>query len=161
MDNAIREMETLHDSALAEINSNRSRLETFNIVLFGRTMTGKSTLMEILNQGDGSSIGKGAQRTTRDVRSYQWNGLTVTDVPGIAAFEGGEDEKTAAEAAKKADLIIYLISDDGAQPAEAEAIDMLRKTGTSMLGICNVKRTVGTESDIKLFPSRPGQDIQP
>ena len=151
MDNATTEMQNLHDSAWAEINSNRSRLETFNIVLFGRTMTGKSTLMEILTQGDGSSIGKGAQRTTRDVRSYEWNGLTVTDVPGIAAFDGAKDEETAAEAANNADLIIYLITDDGAQSAEAEAIDMLRKTGTSILGICNVKRTVRTEPDIRRF----------
>jgi len=47
----------------------------FSIVIYGRTMVGKSTLMETLTHGDGKSIGKGAQRTTRDVRSYYWNGL--------------------------------------------------------------------------------------
>ena len=44
--------------------------------------------MEILTEGDGSSIGKGFQRTTRDVRKYTWNGLEITDDPGIGAFEG-------------------------------------------------------------------------
>jgi ATPase subunit of ABC transporter with duplicated ATPase domains len=43
---------------------------SFSVTLFGRTMTGKSTLMEILTHGKGESIGKGAQRTTRDVRTY-------------------------------------------------------------------------------------------
>ena len=56
-------------------------LEKFSITLFGRTMAGKSTLMEVLTEGDGSAIGMGAQRTTRDIRSYEWNGLAVTDVP--------------------------------------------------------------------------------
>ena len=38
----------------------------FSITVFGRTMAGKSTLMEILTHGDGKSIGNGAQRFTRD-----------------------------------------------------------------------------------------------
>lgn len=67
-------------------------------------MAGKSTLMEILTEGNGESIGKGAQRTTRDVRKYEWNNLEITDVPGIGAFEGQEDEEIAFEAAKSADL---------------------------------------------------------
>ena len=57
-------------------------LGSFNITLFGRTMAGKSTLMEVLTRGDGKAIGNGAQRKTRDVRSYEWNGLHITDVPG-------------------------------------------------------------------------------
>ena len=86
------------DSGLRKLWENLSK---FSITLFGRTMAGKSTLMEILKQGDGSSIGKGAQRTTRDVRKYQWNGLEITDVPGIGAFKGQEDEAIAFEAARK------------------------------------------------------------
>ena len=60
-----------------DLNNLRENLSKFSITLFGRTMAGKSTLMEILTEGDGSSIGKGAQRTTLDVRKYQWNGLEV------------------------------------------------------------------------------------
>ena len=81
-----------------DLNNLRENLSKFSITLFGRTMSGKSTLMEILTEGDGSSIGKGAQRTTLDVRKYQWNGLEITDVPGIGAFEGEEDEQIAFEA---------------------------------------------------------------
>ena len=60
--------------------------DRFTVTLFGRTTAGKSTLMSILTNGDGSQIGRGAQRTTRDVRAYDYNGLKVVDVPGIAAF---------------------------------------------------------------------------
>ena len=144
-------MSEAHKISLDEIEANYKRLGTFNIVLFGRTMTGKSTLMEILTKGNGRSIGKGAQRTTRDVRSYEWNGLKITDVPGIAAFEGFEDEQTAAEAARQADLIIFLITDDAPQPAEAEQLVILRNIGNPMLGICNVKRAVDDELHRRIF----------
>ena len=64
-----------------DLQNLRENLSKFSVTLFGRTMAGKSTLMEILTEGDGSSIGKGSQRTTRDVRKYTWNGLEITDVP--------------------------------------------------------------------------------
>lgn len=73
----------------------------FSITVFGRTMAGKSTLMEILTHGDGKSIGNGKQRFTRDVRTYRYKKLQITDVPGVAAFEGKEDEDIAFNAAKK------------------------------------------------------------
>ena len=103
-----------------DLNNLRENLSMFSITLFGRTMAGKSTLMEILTEGDGSSIGKGAQRTTLDVRKYQWNGLEITDVPGVGAFEGEDDEQIAFEAAKTADLILFLITDDAPQVVDAE-----------------------------------------
>ena len=64
-----------------DLQSLKENLGKFSITLFGRTMAGKSTLMEVLTHGDGSSIGRGSQRTTQDVRSYYWNDLEITDVP--------------------------------------------------------------------------------
>ena len=92
-----------------DLEKNKKNLSDFSITLFGRTMAGKSTLMEVLTNGRGESIGLGSQRTTRDIRSYKWNNLKITDIPGIGAFEGEEDEKIAFEEAKSADLILFLI----------------------------------------------------
>ena len=133
----------------------RRELDDFSIVLFGRTMAGKSTLMEILTRGDGASIGKGAQRTTRDVRHYRWRGLKVTDVPGVAAFEGADDENLAFAAAAKADLVLFLISDDAPQPVEAECLARIRALGKPILGICNVKVSIEDEDDLFLFLRSP------
>ena len=148
---AVADMSEAHRTALKEIEDNRERLGTFNITLFGRTMTGKSTLMEILTEGDGHTIGKGAQRATRDTRQYEWNGLKILDVPGVAAFGGSDDERVAYEAAQRADLILFLITDDAPQPAEAEHLAELRRTGNPMLGICNVKRAVNGELGLRSF----------
>ncbi len=125
-----------------DLNHLRENLSIFSVTLFGRTMTGKSTLMEILIEGDGSSIGKGAQRTTVDVRKYQWNGLEITDVPGIGAFEGEEDEQIAFEAAKTADLILFLITDDAPQAVEADCFSSLVDLGKPIIVIMNVKKAI-------------------
>ncbi len=121
-----------------------NNLSDFRITLFGRTMAGKSTLMEILTEGTGDSIGKGAQRTTRDTREYSWknNNLKITDVPGIAAFDGQDDENVAYESAKQADLILFLITDDGPQAYEADCFSYLRQMGKPIICVVNVKSSI-------------------
>ena len=111
-------------------------LSKFSITLFGRTMAGKSTLMEVLTEGDGSAIGMGAQRTTRDIRRYEWNGLAVTDVPGIGAFEGEEDTRLAFDAAKTADLIVFLLTDDAPQAVEADCFRQVKDLGKPVSSGC-------------------------
>lgn len=122
-----------------DIYNAKKSLSKFSITLFGRTMAGKSTLMEVLTNGNGKTIGKGAQRTTRDVRKYMWNGLEITDVPGIGAFEGEDDEKIAFESAKSGDLILFLMTDDAPQPKEAECFSRIISLGKPVICIINVR----------------------
>lgn len=154
--NELKELQQTSDSTLEE---RRQRLDSFAVTLFGRTMVGKSTLMEILTRGDGKSIGTGAQRTTRDVRSYFWNGLEVTDVPGVAAFEGAADEELAFKAASQADLVLFLITDDAPQPVEAECLARVRRLGKPVLGICNIKVAVDAKDDLLLFLRNPDRSF--
>jgi hypothetical protein len=116
---------------------------TFNITLFGRTKAGKSTLMEILTHGDGSHMGKGGQRTTRDVRSYNWNGMSVTDVPGIDAYGGEEDDQKALEAAVYADLILFMITAGQPEGTEADWLVRLKRMDKPIVCICNYKQSIG------------------
>jgi len=154
---AVKELVQLQGTSEIELEDRRKRLDRFSITLFGRTMAGKSTLMEILTRGEGYSIGTGAQRTTRDVRVYTWNGLEVTDVPGIAAFEGAEDEELAFKAASQADLVLFLITDDGPQPIEAKFFADLCSLGKPILGICNIKVAVDDKDDLELFLQNPNR----
>ncbi|MBR1647551.1 MAG: 50S ribosome-binding GTPase [Selenomonadaceae bacterium] len=128
----------------------RERSREFSIVVYGRTMAGKSTLMEILTHGNGQSIGKGAQRTTLDVRDYHWNGLKITDVPGISAFGGQTDERLALEAAKSADLILFLLTSDAPQPDEAEKLAQLKSFGKPVLGVINVKMAFNINDELDI-----------
>lgn len=156
-----RELDDMRAKFRASTEAQAQRLDEFSIALFGRTMAGKSTLMEILTGGSGESIGNGAQRTTRDVRTYHWRGLRVTDVPGVAAFEGKEDEELAFQAAADADLVILLITDDAPQPAEADCLARLRELGKPVLGICNVKFTVKPGANPALVRRRAEKAFDP
>ena len=132
----------------SDLQNLRGRMKDFSIVVYGRTMAGKSTLMEILTHGNGQSIGKGSQRTTLDVRDYYWNGLKITDVPGICAFGGAEDERLALEAAKAADLILFLLTSDAPQPDEATCLAQLKSFGKPILGVINVKMSFNINDDL-------------
>lgn len=137
----LKDLNSLQKSVEAELSDKKGTLSLFNVVVYGRTKAGKSTLMEVLTRGDGATIGKGAQRTTKDVRSYEWNGLTIYDTPGIAAsaVDGRLDEEKAYKVAQYADLLIFLFSDDAPQKEEAVAFAKLKQLGKPILGIINVK----------------------
>ena len=118
------------------IKQNKSK---FSIVLFGRTKAGKSTLFETLTNGDGKSIGTGETRKTRDKRTYPWLGLEITDLPGVDAYEGEEDEQIALYYAVPADLILFIIEDDAPTKAEADFLSYLINQGKPIIIIFNVK----------------------
>jgi len=145
---AVDDLRVSFDEDLALLSEN---MGSFSITLFGRTMAGKSTLMEVLTEGDGSAIGMGAQRTTRDIRRYEWNGLAVTDVPGIGAFEGEEDTRLAFDAAKTADLILFLLTDDAPQAVEADCFRQVVELGKPVIVIMNVKVSCESGKSMKLI----------
>lgn len=150
----IRAQYLLLPEKLYENVSNLSKKD-FNITVFGRTMAGKSTLMEALTHGKGDSIGNGAQRFTRDVRDYKYKGLSVTDVPGIAAFGGKTDDDVAYEAAQKSDLILFLITDQDVQPEVAEGMKHILSLGKPVICLINVKVDIDedniSEKSMKVF----------
>lgn len=137
------EFEQSYFDTQKSLNSKSKMSSKFNITLFGKTKAGKSTLMEILTHGDGSHMGKGGQRTTRDVRSYEWKGMTVTDVPGIDAYGGQEDDEKAEEAATYADLILFMITAGQPEGSEADWMVKLKKMDKPMLCVCNYKQSIG------------------
>lgn len=134
----------LHKDVAEDLQNKQSNLSLFNVVVFGRTMAGKSTLMETLTRGQGASIGKGAQRTTLDVRGYCWNGMQIYDTPGIAAAAtaGREDEEKAYHAAKYADMMVFLFADDAPKQPDAAAFVELKKMGKSIIVLINVKQAI-------------------
>ena len=142
-------VDNLRLSFTEDLEALKGDLEKFSVTLFGRTMAGKSTLMEVLTEGDGSAIGMGAQRATRDIRRYEWNGLAVTDVPGIGAFEGEEDTRLAFDAAKTADLIVFLLTDDAPQAVEADCFRQVKDLGKPVIIIMNVKVSVDSGKSMK------------
>ena len=148
------ELKACREKTELELSNAHQDGSLFTISLFGRTQAGKSTLMEILCRGDGSSIGRGAQRTTRDVRSYEWKGLIVRDVPGSAAFEGEEDTSVALDSARRCDMVVFLIWNDAPQDEEARCLAQVKLLAKPVLGVCNVKAPLETAGDVPKFRKR-------
>ena len=111
--NAINGIESHID---AEVDS----LKKFKIVLFGRTKVGKSTVREALTQGNGQSIGKGGQSTTKEINEYNWCNLQVYDTPGILSTKDtnvdkqgiGDEERMANELLQRSDIAIFMFASD-------------------------------------------------
>lgn len=98
---------------------------------------------------------RGGQRTTRDVRSYDWNGLRVTDVPGIDAYDGAEDDAAAEGAAIYADLILFMITAAHPENSEAKWLVKLKRKDKPILCICNYKQSLAGEHRLKYFLTHP------
>lgn len=125
--------------------------ELFNVVLYGRTKAGKSTLAEALTGGDGSSIGDGRQRTTRRARAYHEGQVRLVDAPGIGAHDGEEDAATARAQLQHADVVVFVLTDDGLPAAVFEELALVRDTGTPTLFVLNIKDDIEPTADRALW----------
>ena len=115
-----------------------ANLSDFTVTLFGRTKAGKSTIREALTNGDGSTIGKGSQRTTRDVKIYNWNNLRILDTPGFDAYKGEEDENIAFSQVDETDLILFLVTSDSIEESEFEKLASLRRENKPVIILLNI-----------------------
>jgi len=130
-------------------------LSDFTVTLFGRTKAGKSTIREALTNGDGSTIGKGAQRTTRDVRIYNWNHLRIIDTPGFDAYKGEEDEKIAFSQVDETDLILFLVTSDSIEESEFIKLASLRRENKPVIILLNVLYDIKHPIKRKRFLQNP------
>mgnify|MGYP002717636730 CR=1 FL=1 len=130
------------DGAELHLGRLKRRLGQFTVALFGRTMAGKSTIREALTQGDGSTIGKGAQNTTRGLHEYDWNHLRILDAPGIASSDErvrAQLDSLARSAFEEADLVLFLLSSDGIQETVFEGLRGIRDMAKPVLFLLNYK----------------------
>lgn len=150
--NAINGIESHID---AEVDS----LKKFKIVLFGRTKVGKSTVREALTQGNGQSIGKGGQSTTKAINEYNWCNLQVYDTPGILSTKDtnvdqqgiGDEERMANELLQRSDIAIFMFASDNIESAELEYLKEISSTGKEVLILLNVKSDI---TDYRMYKLR-------
>ncbi|MGW1169331.1 GTPase [Streptomyces sp. NPDC002550] len=151
----VRELEELTKRRLGD------ELGTFNLVLFGRTGTGKSSLTEALTQGFGCSISPdGASDWTTGVAPGQWRGCRVVDTPGTNGWgrtkSRSELEETAREALVSADVVILCFDSQSQQEGEfAKVADWVADYGKPVVAFLN------NRSSMWRFPTRvPQQEIR-
>jgi hypothetical protein len=143
------------ETAYKTLMVKRSRLKKFTVALFGRTMAGKSTLREAITGGDGTSIGKGGQNTTKRLHEYSWRGIHIIDTPGIGSFKGARFRELALSALRKCDLVLFLLSDDGIHEEVFEGMRDVLLESKPLLFVLNVKRDLEKPVYLKQFLRNP------
>lgn len=128
-------LKTILEEIQQDIEKRHEGSNNFSIAVYGRKMAGKSTLMETLTHGDGKTIGKGTDRTIKEIRTYYWNGFKITDISGVDFFSN-----TINDVLKEANVILFLMTNDAPQAEEAECFAKLKSLGKPILGIINVRK---------------------
>ena len=77
------------------IAASREVVSTFNIVFFGRTGAGKSTLMSAMGRLDGGRVSPGDSDWTVKVDAIDWHGCRLYDTPGTGGWGGPTQSKRA------------------------------------------------------------------
>ncbi|PZV12504.1 MAG: hypothetical protein DCF20_17410 [Pseudanabaena sp.] len=132
----------LTESELAEILALEEKLDksAIAIAVFGMVSRGKSSLINAL-LGEKLSETGATHGTTKDIAVYAWDAggkiqLRLIDTQGIDEVGGEIRGEMALEAAKQADLILFVIAGDMTR-LEQEAIANLQKYYKPILLIFN------------------------
>lgn len=129
------------------------------VVLMGRTMAGKSSLLSALTGSYFERIGDGRQRFSRDVLSATPTAssrIEIVDTPGVGAADGAEDVEVAFGAARDADLILWVASSDSIQQETADALRLLGAIGKPILIALNCRQNLDGIGRLQLlrFPDK-------
>ncbi|MFE0175538.1 GTPase [Streptomyces sp. NPDC059002] len=121
----------------------RQDFDTFTIALFGRTGTGKSSLVEALTSGSGVTVSDGAADWTTEVRVTRWADCRLLDTPGTCGYgrtrPREELERAAQDVVIAADLVILCFSDHSQQESEFQKVaEWIRDYGKPTVAALNV-----------------------
>lgn len=145
------EIATLTTNSLADVRrelattgGSRSGSPTrpLRVVLMGRTMAGKSTLLEALTDGDGSRRGDGRQRFSRVVEERPLRvseHITLIDTPGVGALDGPEDYEIAFAEVPRADLVVWVAANDSTTEDTAVALRHISLLGKPVILLLNCR----------------------
>ncbi len=116
----------------------------------GRTMAGKSTLFEFLTGGDGASVGRGGQRTTREshIGTVLGHDIEIVDTPGVGAMDGDADYAEAFSQVADSDLILWVATNEATQERTGRALEQLADYGKPILVALNCLRDVTDQLDL-------------
>jgi len=149
--NMLQDLKRDYGKLLSKRNANLAKqkrsLDCFNVMLFGRTMAGKSTIREAITRGDGHTIGKGAQRTTRDVKEYKWNNLRIIDTPGFGAYNGQEDTQIAHEILEQSDVVLFMLNSDSIQESTFVELEYVHKLNKPLIFVLNMKKDLENDGN--------------
>lgn len=119
-------------------------LDHFNLVFFGRTGVGKSTLLEAFSRGDGQAVSHSESDCTQEVRPVDWRSCRLIDTPGIAGWGRGMARSTLEERARAAvevaDVVLLCFDTQSQQAGEFQRVaEWVHAYGKPVVAILNCR----------------------
>ena len=102
--------ETLEVNSLARDLSTENREGLIKMAFAGEYSSGKSTIIKALTGDPGIETGEAT--TTSEATDYDWNGILITDTPGIYTGIRPEHDRRAQAAILESDLLAYVVTNE-------------------------------------------------
>lgn len=97
-------------SAGVDIQIRDNKSDAIRLVFAGQYSAGKSSILKMLTGR--ADIAIGADITTQQVHTYDWNGIEVVDTPGIHTQLRPDHDEISYDAIASADMLVFVVSNE-------------------------------------------------
>ena len=112
-----RTKEVLKEKALRALNdagvspeADEEKSERVKIVFAGQYSAGKSSIIKMLTGDD--TVATGAEITTQETHTYEWNGLEIVDTPGVHTTLRPDHDEISYKAIAAADILVFVVTNE-------------------------------------------------
>ena len=100
--------------ALAEAGTGEvyeaEKSDRVRIVFAGQYSAGKSSIIKMLTGDD--TVATGAEITTQETHTYEWNGLEIVDTPGVHTTLRPDHDEISYKAIAAADILVFVVTNE-------------------------------------------------
>lgn len=130
-------------SAGVEMQFRDNKSDAIRLVFAGQYSAGKSSILKMLMGR--ADIAIGADITTQQAHTYDWNGIEVVDTPGIHTQLRPDHDEISYEAIASADMLVFVVTNELFDSYMAEHFRKLAidkdKAGEMILVVNKMDRT--------------------
>lgn len=97
-------------SSGVEIRYHDNKSDPIRLVFVGQYSAGKSSILKMLTGR--TDIAIGADITTQQAHTYNWNGIEVVDTPGIHTELRPDHDEISYDAIASADMLVFVVTNE-------------------------------------------------